>query len=717
MNSIPTSFKLSSVIKGGITVADIAKSAPENLMFFSNAELLEDYEYQPSYIKNAILSELLVRFSFNTSNSELSQELLKFIPENSLTQFKTWLQHHNPSYKPKPPINLIPDGAIVSNEEQEWFNNLENCIFTRLEKLYGECDGILPVVVKDVGIAIPFTLEYADGEIDPLERVVDLDNTSFPEWSRAVSDLVKSKDAPDSRMFLHNYVRIRLLFHSNIIDIRLFNGNSLQFPVLLAFWRKENLLPTYSPFSIIATGEINDKRIRRVEALQKFNSLKKQFNLLTFFCPSSSGIKINDDPLLTIIDANTSIEDIISICQNRIENLVKDRSSRNIILNSDYIKNRIDAITIYTKKDLESRWDQLISALLFIEKRFRRLSNMDEETYLNCLASLSFAYCHCGKTAEAIQYNRKGRKYAKKCNLINTLNGLLIHQLVLFQDMDDLSSVSELSKEIYSQISQVDIDQKTQDDLLMRYHGTMAQVHIYGTLADIDGFCEKEALKNVDLAIDYAQKSGRIVDIIRDFNYRHLYYAFFKPGSEDERGEYMFARNYLQENSDLFEDKEYNGNLQFQFRQRCLAAYFQILRENQCNDANIIKERYPSINNPIYWLKALSFKYLGAVNAFCNNGEEAQKYYDEAVELLEKDPSPLFKYICMTIASDAYRSFSVLGDAQTAERYRQKALEMFSANGDFISFRSSTQWLNFLNASWEEFHASGEDFPGLHYYY
>ena len=709
MDNTPTSYKLSSIIKDKITAADIARDVPENLMFFSNEELLVDYDDQLPYIQNAILLELLVRYSFKRSDAQLRSNLCNYLSEQAVSNFETWLDNHNPSYNPKP-ISLIPSNVTLLDDERNRLKDIEERIFDRLKNLYTKSDGLLPVIVHDIGVAIPFSIEFVNEEFDPLNRVVDIDDVSFPEWSKAVSNLINSKCLP-------KYVRIRLIFHSNIIDIQKFTGSSLQFPVLLAFWRKVNLLPTYNPFSIIATGEISEGRLHRVEVLQKFNSLKERFDFLTFFCPSSSGINYNDGALLTVIDANTSIEDIISICQSKIENLVKECNSSNIILNSNYINNRINAITIYTKKDLESRWDHLIETLLFIEKKLRYLPNMDEETYLNCLASLSFAYCHCGKTAEAIQYNRKGREYAKKRNLNEALNGLLIQQLVLFQDMDDLSSVPELSKEIYSQISQDDIDQPTQNDLLMRYHGTMAQVQIYGALAGIDGFCEEKALENVELAIDCARNTGKLIEIIRDLNYRHLYYAFFKPGSEDERSEYMFARNYLQENSNQFEDKEYNGNLQYQFRQRCLAAYFQILREKQCRDCIIIKERYPSINNPIYWLKALSFKYLGAVNVFCNNSEEAQKYYDEAVELLEKDASPLIKFICMTIAADAYRSFSSLGDAQTAERYRKKALELFSANGDFISFRSSTQWLNFLNTSWAEFQASGEDFPGLHYYY
>lgn len=705
-------ISLSSIIKGkGNKLGRVAISAPENLMFFSNAELIESYSAQGAQgesVQIAILSELLVRYSFKRSDIELRNSLCSVLSEEPVSNFDIWLDYHNPSHAPKP-ISLIPADSRLSSNDQKFLQLLQQSVFSRLENLYGKCDGVIPVVLNDVGAAIPFTLERPDADGASLNCVFDLDNVPFPEWSEAVSELTNSLN-------LKPYC-LRLLFHSSYVNIDVFSGLSLQFPYLLAYWRKESFLPAYSPFSIIATGEISNCRLRPVKTLPKLKSIKEKFDLLTFFCPFGDDIASQSDPLLTVIDANTSIEDIISTCQNKIESLVKERSSSNIILNYKYIFNRINAITIYTKKDLESRWDRLIDSLLFIEKKLRYLPNMDEETYLDCLASLSFAYCHCGKTAEAIQYNRKGREYAKKRNLSKALNDLLIHQLVLFQDMDDLSSVPELAKEIYSQISQVDVDQTTQDDLLMRYHGTMAQVHMYGTLAGIDGFSKEKALENVESAIEYAQKTGKIVDIIRDLNYRHLWYAFFDPGSEDERCEYAFARNYLQENSNQFEDKEYNGNLQYQFRQRCLAAYFQILRKNQCSNSSIINERYPSIKEPTAWLKALSFKYLGAVNAFCNNGEEALKNYDEAVELLEKDASPLFKYICMTIASDAYRSFSALGDAQTAERYRKKALELFSANGDFISFRSSTKWLKFLNAPWEEFQASGEDFPGLHYYY
>lgn len=725
MDSTPTSNKLSSLISEDVDVDDIAIYAPENLMFFSVDELIENYDDITSDAKIAILSELLVRYSFNPSNTELSQALLKFLPEESLTQFKTWLQCHNPSYKPKPPINLIPDNTLISDEERERLTNLENCIFKRLEKLYGICAGLLPVVANDVGasIAIPFALEYANEKIDPLERVVDLDNVSFPEWSRAVSAIVKNDDTPDFKLFLPDFIRVRLLFHSNIINTQEFTGSSLQFPILLAYWRWRNdkLLPIYSPFSIIATGGIDEGRLRPVEALQKFNSLKEQYDLQTFFCPSSSGISLNSDPLLTIINANTSIKDIISICQDKIETLAKDRSSRNIILNVDYIFQRINAITISTKNDLESRWDQLIDTLLYIENKLRSLQNTEEEMYLDCIIALSFAYCHSGRTSEAIKYNEKGREFAKKHNLTNKLYELLIHQLVLFQDIDDLSSVPKLANEIYSQISQADNDPERPDNrasLLMQYHGTMAQIHIYGTLAEIEGFSENEAIENAEKAIEYARERNNIVDIVRDMNYLHLCYAVFAPGSEKERSKFEDARDYLQENSNLIDDKEYNVNLQFQFRQRCLAAYFQILKDNQCNDDQIVNEDYPPVKGPFNFLKALSFKYLGAINAFYGNSEKAKKLFDEAIKLLVNETSPLFKFICMTIAAEAYRSFSVLGDVQTAQQYRDKALELYNNNGNFITFRiSSPRWSEFLNTPWDEFQASGKDFPGLHYYY
>ena len=742
MDSIPLSNRLSSLISEDLE--DVAIDAPENLLFFSVDELIEEFDDHPSNVRNAILSELLVRYSFNTSNSELSQALLKFLPEESLTQFKTWLQLHNPSYKPKP-INLIPDNTLISDEERERLSNLENCIFERLEKLYGKCAGLLPVVANDVGaaIAIPFTLENAKEEIDPLKRVVDLDNTPFPEWSRTVSDLVKSKDSPDSQLFLSDDICVRLLFHSNITDMQV-NGNSLQFPILLAYWRKRNLLPLYSPFSIIATGRIDEGRLRPVEALQKFNSLKERYDLQTFFCPSSSGISLNSDPLLIIIDANMSIKDIISTCQNKIEILVKERSTRNIILNIYYISNRINAITISAKKDLESRWKQLIDTLLLVEKKIKSLQNTEEEMYLDCIIALSFAYCHSGRTSEAIKYNETGREFAKEHNLTNKLYGLLIHQLVLFQDIDDLSSVLKLANEIYSQISQADNDPKHPDNranLLMQYHGTMAQIHIYGTLAEIEGFSEKEAIENAEKAIEYAKerkkiaednaKTGNFVDdnknvtkmiddIVRDMNYLHLCYAVFEPGSEDELRTFEDARDYLQENSNQIEDKAYNNNLQFQFRQRCLAAYFQILKDNQCSDGNIIKENYPPVKEPFNYLKALSFKYLGAINAFYSNSEEAKKLFDDAIKLLVNETSLLFKFICMTIAAEAYRSFSKLGEEhkQTAEQYRQIAKKLFSDNSNFNSFHiSQRRWAEFLESSREEFDSSGEDFPGLHYYY
>lgn len=715
MDGISTLNKLSSLMTEN-DLANVANSSPENLIFFSNAELLEDYDDQPKFARIAILAELLVRYSFKRSNIELRNSLCNILSEEVVSNFESWLDCHDPNYDPKPICLLSSDSQ---HNDPEFVKLLEDSIFNRFEKLYGKCDGIIPVILNDdVGASIPFTLEpiYSDNS-SLQDYVVDIDDVSFPQWSEAISGITSS-------LKLEKKYRLRLFFHSNGVKVNCFSGRSLQFPFLLSYWRKEHLLPTYSPFSIMATGEIDNSRLRPVKTLPKLKCLNEKYDLLAFFCPFSNDIASQTDQSLISIDANTSIDDILLTCQNKIEKLVIEKSAQSVILDYEYIYNRIDAFTIYTKNDLESRWEQIISSLLYIEKKLRMRSSKDVNVYLDCLIALSFAYCHSGKTLEAIQYNQQARNFVleqeltvKDQNLTAKFNKLLIHQLVLFQDIDDLSSVPKLAKEIYLQITQAKINEEERNDLLMQYHGTMAQIHIYGTLAGFAGFSKEDSYLNAKEAIDYAEKIHSVKDIIRDMNYRHLCDACFIPGSNEEQSMFGVISEYLRENTESLEDKSYNVNLQFQFRQRCLAAYFQILYENKCSDKDLINKKYPSIKEPFIWLKALSYKYLGAVNVFYHNKEKAQKLFDVAIGMMKNEVSPLFKYMTMTIAAEAYRSFSELGDEKTAEEYRQKAKDIFTANGDFITFYSSFRWKDFLNTPWDEFKASGKEFPGLHYYY
>ena len=579
----------------------------------------------------------------------------------------------------------------------------------------GNCDGIVPVIREDTdgnkyGCAIPFRLEPAN---DSDSCVIDLDDAPLPEWSKAVSELNLPK------------IRVRLLFHSSVENDLQYTGFSLQFPVLMAYWRWKDHLPKYNPFAVVATGKIQDNRLVSVRLEEKFDGLKERFDKLVFFYPDSDNTGNRE---LVPIPLGTSVDDVLSICNNQ---LVSRRTESGLSsFGIGFIKDRLSAFSHSVKKDSENSWDYIINSL------HQFLDELDQdqcpEQYLNALLTLSFAYCHSANTALAHKYNREALAYANSvedcCDDLHYQCLLLsIEEMVLFQDEDNFEQIKGLASEIKDQLDKLDENDKKTFDLKMRYYGTLGQAHMYGAICQMDGFdkifardvCFRKAIYYAQQFYDKAKEDNptedNIDDIIRDKNYRHLWYALFEPGSQKEQKFYDALVQETNEKQSPGSSKDSNRN--FQFRQHCLSSYRQIIM--MCDNPNTAcaDEPIPAPNNIQFWLKALIFKYQAAVLAFLHRNAEAQKKFDESFALLENIKDPLIQYIAMTVAAEAYQSFSILGEEQTAVQYREKALRLFEDNNDFQDYKTSKSWKRYLNTPWKDFDEPRKHFPGRHYYY
>lgn len=698
-----------------VELSEIAESKPENLIFWSNEDLcyrLKNEKHFPCIARANMYAELLVRAYFNPQSKIIADCLSEKLPQESLDLYNAWSLIASPSNTP--PLLDIISQLDKNAPNRDFLDDVQSAARERFSNLLGRCDGIVPVIIREnddvSSCAIPFRLKKLDDSV--LENsegrcVIDCDGIPVPEWCDAVSKL-NLRD-----------VCVQLLFHSS--DVK-FEGYSLQLPVLMAYWRQEGLLPPYNPFAVVATGKIQDGCLRHIDyPREKLDGLTERFGeQIVFFYPDNNkAVERQQVPIPT----ESPVDIVLSKCQEQLESRKNDIGLRNFGIR--YYNKRLQSILTSVKKDSEGSWGDIIDFLESIKLDKARYP----ELYLNSLLVLSFAYCHSAQTAKAHEYNTEAVKFANRAKSLFGLDLqyelllLSIEEMVLLQDEENFEQILDVSRTISDQLSTLDQNSVASYDLKMRYYGTLGQAHMCGAVCQMKDFDKGAAFDCISIAINNAEKYRKntkkenIDEVIRDMNYRHLWYVLFDPDSEEEKMSYEVtceeARKQKPGNSQ-------DSNFNFQFRQKCFVGYRRILLSSANADASYADEPIPAPANIPFWLKALIYKYQAAALAYLHRNAEAKEMFDKSFGSLVEIKDPLIQYIAMTIAAEAYRSFSVLGDAQTAEEYRQKALGLFSSNDNFQKFKATApRWEHFLDDDmpWDKFQASGEDFPGLHYYY
>ncbi len=695
---------------------NIANHYPENQIFWSSKKLinmLEDELFEEDS-HASMLAELLVRWYFNPQSEVVSDYLSQKLPKESIDKYINWRLYASPFQKPSQ-LFLFPQNDEIDSPNRDFLKKVQIKALRRFENLLGSCDGIIPIISQEpdgnkCGCAIPFRLEPTN---DSDSCVIDLDDKSIPEWSNSVSELISELELPQ--------FRVRLLFHSSVERYLKYTGGSLQFPVLMAYWRLNEEIPNYNPFKVVATGIIQGKRLDSVRLEEKLNGLKDIFGTLVFLCPDSDN---TDNREMVPIPVGTSVDDVLSIVNKQL--VIRKNEIGLTCLGIKYYDNRIQELFKNIKKHSDSSLDFIIDNLqLFLDE-------LDEdqypEKYFQTLLALTFAYCHIGNYSETHKCISKAKEIVKR---FKSLTGDLRYQCILLSIEEMVLSLHEenferllsLASEIKNQLEELDENNVDTYDLKMRYYGTLGQAYMFGVVCQIEGFNNDKDKDNayefIREAIKYATKfqdnseEDNIDEVIRDMNYRHLWYALFDPDSQNEQKYYNVTVREI--SNKQLPGKTKDTNLNYLFRNRCFAAYRRILLSSDNENAAYSTETIPVQDNIESRLKGLIYKYQAAGLASLNKKADAKEMFDKSFNILTECNDV---YLAMTVAAEAYRSFSVLGDAQTtAEQYRKKTLRLFEDNNDFEFFQTANSWKEFLKTPWDEFQASGKDFPGLHYYY
>ena len=326
-------------------------------------------------------------------------------------------------------------------------------------------------------------------------------------------------------------------------------------------------------------------------------------------------------------------------------------------------KARLEQLEYETRHTNQNRWEIMLARLQTNMDAIQLSQDRSPESYLLCLMLKSAMYCHMGNTATTLKFNREAKEMAKNLHLEKQLRRLEIEELVDLQDVEDFDSIRLLAGTL-----ETELERLNDDDLLMRYFGTMGQAHCYGFLSGISGFEQDTSKKYFMQALHHAQNLESEQDIAQDLNYNYLWYVLFDPAS---------AEAALQ------------------------ALYRQLLTSGETGPVDYPAEDLPE--EAAFWLQALVKKYLAALAAASGEKEISDQYFMKASVLLEQGvEDSIIAFIRMTTLAEAYRSLR-------SENWREAALASFShLSGKYLTALSP--WQDYLlNKT--------ASYPGLNYWY
>ena len=650
-------------------IEQTARNAPENLIFLSGDKLF------------AIVSDATGRYSEECRRECLAELICRWYLKPS-AEFEACLDSVFPSkewhsLKKLKEQEIFAAPTAVGLPQKLWNSVdpfLSRCEVSARKRLADllDTDGFIPVYSGEEAFFLPFRLV----ENERLPLIGDSAGVPIEKWMEPY--LLLFGENPKYRCI----VRCRRKSY-----LPPFVGRSLMLPLYLASQRKSGSLPAYNRLRLLSTGAIEIGHLKAVETKEKLQALELCFADAYLFFPESAQIhseERNSVPLNIALD----LEEILEEVRKQIE------AKGLVIPTFRDAKKRLEQLEYETRHTNQNRWENMLARLQTNMTAIQLSSDRSPESYLLCLMLKSAIYCHKGDTAEALKFNREAKEKAKSLHLDKQLRRLEIEELVDLQDVEDFDSIRSLSGILKDELERLE-----DDDLLMRYYGTMGLAHCYGFLSGNPGFDRDAAKACFMQALRHAQKLESEPDIAQDLNNNYLWYVLFDPGSTDAALAYIQANDHIERNLQPYPQSQ-KKNRYFLQCFKMQALYRRLLAGEKTSSVDYQAEELP--DEAFFWLRALVQKYLAAIAAANGEKKLAEEYFSKASALLEqKIDDNIIAFIRMTILAEAYRSLE-------DQDFRQAALDSFGPlTGKYLT--ALTPWRNYL--------LNKTAYPGLNYRY
>ncbi len=622
-----------------------AHVAPENLVFVPQGKLTEfATSGRCSFATlQVIISELIVRWCL--SRSRVADDCLACLLKTDWEDFKDWYRIECVTSVDK----ILP--ASIWRGVSEISKACEGMVRTRLKTLFS-IDGFIPVVENnEVASFLPFELSDSD-----TTKLVDVDGMELGEWSSSIHLALEPTEK----------VLCRVLCRGTC-GLSAFVGKSFMLPVRLAYLRRKGLIPAYDRLRMVATGALGpDGALLPVKDSLKIEEFGRSFKDAVFFCPWSE-TSVMDPPCVRRLDCRDGLDSLAMVISRELESAG--------LINPDlkYVLKRMPEIERDVQSENLSQWEKMVGRVTVLERAVDEFRNPEELLFLRMLRAAALR--HAGRSDEARQATESAFSFAVGRGWKEQALQLQIDSLVISQDNGDFESVRQLAETLAMHF---DGEGNTVNDFLaMRYFGTMGQAHVWGKIAGVPGFAAEEGLRFFDRAIKSAISTGDETEIARDYNYRHLWFAFNDPGSSAEEDAYRRALNQIEGN--VCNEKAKRKNLYYLLRQKSL-AYFQHWKQTgglpDMDDLGSVKLPRSIVDG---WLCASNRRCIGAILAASGDVERAREMFadgDAALPQSDCCNSPVLSYVRMALLIQAHASLGSVDETDVANSYFEKAKEL-----------------------------------------
>lgn len=654
---------------------------PENLLLVPTPQLqqfladtLNDADQ-----RRVVLAELVTRWCLS-GNSELGDALARLFC--SWLDFSDWynirlLWSDERSITEKPVLE--PSDATL--------RGVDVLVGQRLLALF-ETDGFISVCDAEAAWFIPFRL-LSEGS-----GITWADGSSVSAWQTAAQQALKGTEFACARL--------RLLPGPEL-DAGV-TGASLMLPLHLAALRKgsESLLPKYDPLRVLATGALDaELRLQDVAVKQKLTAMREQFRDAVLFGPEQpegTFAKEGRPPYVGLM-CHQGIDTILADVRTQLE-----RRPDLVQITMEYARRRLPALQRWIDRENHRRWADVAEQLTQLKGAVSARCNPN--ILLEFMSLLATALCHAGKTEECREVLHEALVFAHTLEK-GPAKALRLQESLLAsaQDLGDLAEIETLNTNLSVELEKFTGAESS--DLRMRYYGTMAQAHIWGSLLSLQGFTQEAAFQFAKKAVETAETQARQVpadataekrdeaeaNVAQDLNYAHLWQATFKPGTPDEEQAYQRARQQLNE----LALPSRQTNLLFLMRQRSLAYFNRWRATGEIPSAAArTSVRLPK-QEAEGWMVASNRRHLGTLAAAAGEGALARQLFEdgEAALPLKCCYAPVLASIRMSLLAQAVLSLEAVGESEAAAHLADLAEETYEvfAPSKLFSLLNVVEWL------------------------
>lgn len=673
-----------------------AAYAPENAVFYGDdvlASVAEDADAVPE-VRRLAYAELLVRYMLAGKRDEGRKALLaRYFGEKAVSGFCE-------------SFVICEDEGRINGAGVDWLiarNFCPKCPkdVDVLKCFINRCfrsDGFIPVFsdAADAAFLLPFHFRDQHGR-EPC--VVDARGREVNEWSGYLRELPIGK----------------LDVVVDVVDDGCFGlvGDSMMLPVMMAKWRRDGAdnFPQYSVTRVFATGSLHGDQLGIVDVGRKLEKVKSSvLNGILL------GPKVGDArrPFYGIA-VNSGLED----CRRFVAAIAEERTKCSPRYMDGMLRGLMNMVLTTKGEDWCSVGRRLENLMAHVDR------DIDPDLYLHGLMLRSMAACHGGDTRRAMTLNEEARDFSRGYGrFANVMSRLEVAQLVMLSDEERLSEAFELGKALGEKLEDkgepTNFDEK---DLLMRYHGTMAQLltdmAIDGSFGGVSPesarcHCDRACRYAVSLYDRHADERTRleaVQNIVQDYNYRVMIAAAFCPGRMDESAEE--ARRKAEQLSDYGDDGARSVNVNAGYRERFrLWGLYRMLLNGEDVGMESIEDVHGvvSLDDAEPWTRAMCAKYAGAIAAANGKTAEARDLFANGARLMENCGSGILNILKATIFAEEYRCFRNIdgcgGEVDAARSNAVECLKVYSGN---------SRMRDMLLAYFED--PDSNDYPGLKYWY